>query len=80
MGHRELVVGTTKSQVPGSFQDPTKRTLAKILYKGAIEPVETISSGYIWPPLRHGATHPPKNIYPEFLLSKGNTGTEWSRN
>jgi hypothetical protein len=39
-------------------QDPTGMTLAEIPNKEKIEAVETISSGYAWPPFE-GWGHPP---------------------
>ena len=45
MGHRELVVATRKSPMPGKQEEPKEMKLAEIPNKGEGDPVETISRG-----------------------------------
>ena len=55
MGEGEVGVATRRVS-----QDPTGRPSAKILHKGEIEPVETISSEQSQPQIEGCGTHPPQ--------------------
>jgi hypothetical protein len=61
-------------------QDPTGMTLAEMLRKHEVEPIETSSSRYAWP-LVKGWWHPPiSKIYSEMFLFKGRKVKRiWSR-
>ena len=58
-------------------QDPTEMTLAKIVIKGEIEPVEPPPVNRHIPQLRDGTTHAAQNFNPEIFVPKGKTGTKY---